>query len=74
VYLQGLVDFIYECIRSLRKQRAANAEKLNDKFATTAKFQMTYGGLSLFYGGLESLVRSPPSPPTPSLHVGPPPR
>ena len=32
---------------------------LNDKFSTTAKFQMTYGSLSLFYGGLESLLGPP---------------
>ena len=34
-------------------------EQLNEKFATTAKFQMTYGSLSLFYGGLESLLGPP---------------
>ena len=31
----------------------------NDKFQTNAKFQMSYGSLSLFYGGLESLLGPP---------------
>ena len=57
--LSGLTEFIYTCIQSLQGQKTASAEKLNDKFATTAKFQMTYGSLSLFYGGLESLLGPP---------------
>ena len=52
--LEGLVDFIYMAAQSLSKQNTGSAEKLNDKFASSAKFQMTYGSLSLFYGGLES--------------------
>ena len=36
-----------------------SAERLNEKFGTSAKFQMTYGSLSLFYGGLESLLGPP---------------
>jgi hypothetical protein len=31
----------------------------SDKFQTNAKFQMSYGSLSLFYGGLESLIGPP---------------
>jgi hypothetical protein len=31
----------------------------SDKFQTNAKFQMSYGSLSLFYGGLESLLGPP---------------
>ena len=55
----GLVDFLAESVESLSAQRTGSAEQLNDKFATTAKFQMTYGSLSLFYGGLESLLGPP---------------
>ena len=32
---------------------------MSDKFQTNAKFQMSYGSLSLFYGGLESLLGPP---------------
>ena len=57
--LQGLVDFVAGAIESLSTQATGSAEVLNDKFATTAKFQMTYGSLSLFFGGLESLLGPP---------------
>jgi hypothetical protein len=39
--MSGLVDFVCEAIGSLARQKTGSAEKLNDKFATTAKFQMT---------------------------------
>jgi len=57
--LSGLTDFLCEAVGTLASQKTGSAEKLNDKFATTAKFQMTYGSLSLFYGGLESLLGPP---------------
>ena len=55
----GLTDFMMESIATLSAQQTGTAESLNDKFSTTAKFQMTYGSLSLFYGGLESLLGPP---------------
>ena len=57
--LSGLSDFIWESVASLSHQSTGSAEILNEKFGTTAKFQMTYGSLSLFYGGLESLLGPP---------------
>ena len=57
--LSGLVDFMVASIASLAQQAEGSPEALNQKFATTAKFQMTYGSLSLFYGGLESLLGPP---------------
>ena len=57
--LEGLIDFVHSCAQSLNTQTSGSAEELNDKFSTTAKFQMTYGSLSLFYGGLESLLGPP---------------
>ncbi|KOO33679.1 ankyrin repeat protein [Chrysochromulina tobinii] len=57
--LGGAIEFILESIATLAGQSTGNAASLNDKFATTAKFQMTYGSLSLFYGGLESLLGPP---------------
>ena len=40
-------------------QAAGTSHDLNDKFMTSAKFELTYGSLSLFYGGLESLIGPP---------------
>ena len=57
--LSGAVDFVASSIETLSRQTTGNSAQLNDKFATTAKFQMTYGSLSLFYGGLESLLGPP---------------
>ena len=57
--MSGMVDFVYSSIETLSAQKEGSAEQLNDKFSTTAKFQMTYGSLSLFYGGLESLLGPP---------------
>ena len=57
--LEGLADFVYSCAQSLSEQKTGSAAELNDKFASSAKFQMTYGSLSLFYGGLESLLGPP---------------
>jgi len=55
----GLADFVVGCVASLATQSTGSAERLNEKFGTSAKFQMTYGSLSLFYGGLESLLGPP---------------
>lgn len=58
--LGGLADEIVRGVAALRKQETASSAQLNDKFQATGKFQMSYGSLSLFYGGLESLL-GPPS-------------
>ena len=57
--LSGLREWMVHAIGSLQGQATGSPEQLNDKFSTTAKFQMTYGSLSLFYGGLESLLGPP---------------
>ena len=57
--LGGLVAVLVEGAGRLRAQRASSSVQLNDKFASSAKFQMSYGSLSLFYGGLESLIGPP---------------
>ena len=57
--LSGLTEFVVAAVESLQDQTTGSGEVLNEKFATTAKFQMTYGSLSLFYGGLESLLGPP---------------
>jgi hypothetical protein len=57
--LGGLVDTISAGVKKLQSQTAASSSQLNDKFQVSGKFQMSYGSLSLFYGGLESLLGPP---------------
>ena len=45
--------------QNLKGTKVASSAQLNDKFQATGKFQMSYGSLSLFYGGLESLIGPP---------------
>ena len=54
--LEGLVEAVVGGMEGLSSQAAATGADLNAKFATEAKFEMKYGSLSLFYGGLESLI------------------
>ena len=57
--LSGLSDALKQGIADLQKQKSSSGAALNDKFQTSGKFQMSYGSLSLFYGGLESLLGPP---------------
>ena len=57
--LRGLADAVMRGVNGLKSQAAETGDALNDKFATSAKFELTYGSLSLFYGGLESLIGPP---------------
>ena len=57
--LEGLVEVLVEGLDRLGGQAAKSGADLNDKFASSAKFQMSYGSLSLFYGGLEALLGPP---------------
>jgi len=57
--LSGAIEFVVESVATLAAQNTGSSSELNDKFASTGKFQMTYGSLSLFYGGLESLLGPP---------------
>ena len=59
VKLSGLADMLVEGIEGLKKQSVGSSAALNDKFQASGKFQMSYGSLSLFYGGLESLLGPP---------------
>jgi hypothetical protein len=53
--LEGLADAVWEGVCSLQSQGAATGAALNDKFASESTFEMAYGGLELFYGGIEGL-------------------
>jgi len=57
--LDGLVECLIGGLRELKKIKFSGSAALNDKFSATGKFQMSYGSLSLFYGGLESLLGPP---------------
>mmetsp|Transcript_34214 Transcript_34214/g.89391 ORF Transcript_34214/g.89391 Transcript_34214/m.89391 type:complete len:1055 (+) Transcript_34214:149-3313(+) len=58
--LGGLTDVIFEGIEKLQHQAASTAFVLNNtKFKQEGRFEMAYGALALFYGGLESLIGPP---------------
>lgn len=51
---------IFEGIEKLQLQAASTAFVLNNtKFKQEGKFEMAFGALALFYGGLESLIGPP---------------
>ena len=59
--LTAISEMILEACEEMRgkgKSLQDGAVK-SDKFQSSAKFQMSYGSLSLFYGGLESLLGPP---------------
>eukprot|EP00966_Prymnesium_polylepis_P284316 6568088-Prymnesium_polylepis.2 len=53
--LEGLLDAVWQGVCSLHSQDASTGAALNDKFATEASYEMAYGGLEMFYGGIEGL-------------------
>eukprot|EP00326_Haptolina_ericina_P037582 CAMPEP_0181244632 /NCGR_PEP_ID=MMETSP1096-20121128/42969_1 /TAXON_ID=156174 ORGANISM="Chrysochromulina ericina, Strain CCMP281" /NCGR_SAMPLE_ID=MMETSP1096 /ASSEMBLY_ACC=CAM_ASM_000453 /LENGTH=823 /DNA_ID=CAMNT_0023341205 /DNA_START=27 /DNA_END=2496 /DNA_ORIENTATION=- len=58
--LGGLTDVVVNGIEDLGKQAASTAFVLNNtKFKQEGRFEMAYGALALFYGGLESLIGPP---------------
>ena len=54
-----LADILIEGARKLLTQAAATSAALNAKFAAEASFEMAYGGVELFYSGLDGLLGSP---------------
>ena len=57
--LSGLTEVLMAGVEQLSRQQVASSAQLNDKFQASGKFEMSYGSLSLFYGGLESLLGPP---------------
>ncbi|CAK0788615.1 unnamed protein product, partial [Prorocentrum cordatum] len=57
--LESMADKIWGELQVLKDATAVTAEELNGKFAQDAKFTMAFGGLNVFYGGLEALIGSP---------------
>ena len=59
--LEALIDAVLEGVHKLGASGGGpqDGAVTSDKFQTNAKFQMSYGSLSLFYGGLESLLGPP---------------
>ena len=58
--ISNMCDVIMEGARFLTSGGSDRGSTVaNDKFQASGKFQMSYGSLSLFYGGLESLIGPP---------------
>ena len=57
--LRGLAHLVCAGIDALREQSAATGAALNNKFVSEASFELAYGGLDVFFGGLESLIGPP---------------
>lgn len=57
--LGGLADVLLEGLDKLHAQSAPSGNALNDKFQVSGKFTMGYGGLDVFFGGLEQLLGPP---------------
>ena len=58
--LSGLVEPVLEGVVSLRRQRAAGGQSLSSKFAAEdGTFEMAFGSLQQYHGGLEGLVGAP---------------
>ena len=69
--ISGLAQVLIDGIHALKGQPVASSSALNDKFQASGKFQMSYGSLSLFYGGLESLLGPPQMAKDPSREDSP---
>ena len=57
--LSGLAEPIVAGLEAIRKQYAPSGSALAEQHKTTSKFQMGYGGLDDFFGGLEALLGPP---------------
>lgn len=58
--LDAMVDVTWEAAQKLNAATAATGSKLNDKFAADGGgFNLKYGNLSTFYGGLEGKIGAP---------------
>jgi hypothetical protein len=58
--LGGLHACVWKGVCGLREQEASTGSRLNAKFASDdSVFEMTFGTLELFFGGLEKLIGPP---------------
>jgi NLR family CARD domain-containing protein 3 len=58
--LGGLSGQLWKEVQTLKSQAASTAAELNAKFAASpCTFEMSYGSLDIFYGGLDALIGSP---------------
>ena len=69
--LSGLSTHLWRAIETLKHQSASTGASLHSKFVGEASFTFAFGGLDLFFGGLESLIGAP-STSKPADGVGPP--
>ena len=58
--LEGLSEVVLEGVDMLQEQEAATGAELNHKFHVDgAGFEMSFGSLELFFGGLEGIIGPP---------------
>tara|TARA_B110001452_G_scaffold89839_1_gene73769 strand:+ start:2796 stop:3680 length:885 start_codon:yes stop_codon:yes gene_type:complete len=50
---------VWRGIQSLGLQEASTAKLLSEKFSISGAFEMAYGGIDIFFAGLESLIGPP---------------
>ena len=66
--LGGLTEVIMSGVAGLADQAAPSGAVLHSKFRQKSKFVMAYGGLDVFFGGLEALL-GPPQVATPHVQL-----
>ena len=57
--LGGLAPALWEAVGALRQQEESSAQALSEKFANEASFNLQYGSLETFFGGLIDLIGGP---------------
>ena len=59
--LDGMTEIVWAAIAELRERKAATGAALSAKFAQDkeASFEMNFGSLDTFFGGLEGLIGTP---------------
>ena len=57
--LEGLLDGLWREAQALSSQKASTGVALASKFVSEASFEMAFGGVELFFKGLEGLIGAP---------------
>lgn len=70
--LGGLIDALWASVEELREQKASSGAELHSKFMAEASFNLSFGGLDLFFKGLEGLLGAPRTSKDPNGGDGPP--
>ena len=57
--LEGLTPMIWKHVTALKEQKAATGAALSQKFKEDAAYQLRFGGLAEYTGGLDALIGPP---------------